>query len=761
MASQSTTAPTIIATCKQTRFHFRENKDSREIDIQGLNITIASSGRNTTTADSSDPGKCSKSTKSRGKSKAKSDGIEILSSADLHLKSGVHYGLVGRNGTGKSTILRAMAEKLIPGIPDTVRISILQQTEDDQDMSTESAPSGTIGPGKTGANGKKTVLQEVMRSDELRNDVERKIRVLSHALEETEDPWEPVRAIRQLRHEKLERELFFAQKNASLRSGSRGMQARKDMKAAESKVAESAELLERNRDEGEPSEIQQETQEAVNILDELQGQYEAMKITDIEAEARRVLLGLGFKESSFEQPFDSLSGGWRMRCMLAGSLIQKADIMILDEPTNFLDLLGIVWLENYFNYLRTVDDDRTLVLVSHDRDFLNNVCEETIILKDKTLAYFRGNLSAYEEDLESRKLYWSRMKEAQDRQVAHMEASIRDNIKLGKKTGDDNKLRMAKSRQKKVDERMGVQVSAKGTRFKLNRDRVGFHDSMRDEIEVPQDEKGVSISIPKPLELRFPGPLISLESIHFQYKPQSEPILNGIDLVIHMGDRVGILGLNGSGKTTLLKVLVGSVQPSRGALTHHPRVNIGYYSQHSVEELKAVGRSEPALTALSLLSREANGSLGEGEVRGLLSSLGLIGRTVSDVSITQLSGGQLVRLALARIVWNLPHLLVLDEITTHLDFHTVIALVEDLSTFSGALLIVSHDRYLIRGVVEGKRNVVGQDNDADMATEPDDDETRRRNVYVLRRGQLHLQENGVEQFERSLQKRVRKMMPGN
>ncbi|KKZ61564.1 hypothetical protein EMCG_00547 [[Emmonsia] crescens] len=754
MASQGP-APAIIATCKQTRFHVRDDKDSREIDIQGLNITIASSGPDTATAGPSDVGKSSKSAKSRGKSRAKSDGIEILSSADLHLKAGVRYALVGRNGTGKSTILRAMAEKIIPGIPDAVRISILQQTEDDQDVSTESAPSHD----ETGVNGKKTVLQEVMRSDGLRNEVERQIRVLSHALEETEDPWEPVQAIRQLRHEKVERELFLAQKNASLRSGSRGMQARKDLKAVENKVVESAELLEQNRDAGELLDIQEETQEAVDLLNELQCQYEAMKITDIEAEARRVLLGLGFKESSFEQSFESLSGGWRMRCMLAGSLIQKADIMILDEPTNFLDLLGIVWLENYFAHLRTLDDHRTMVLVSHDRDFLNNVCEETIILKDRALAYFKGNLSAYEEDLGAQKLYWGRMKEAQDRQIAHMEATIRDSIKLGKKTGDDNKLRMAKSRQKKVDERMGVQVSAKGTRFKLNRDRVGFHDSLRDEIEVPQDEKGVSISIPNPQELRFPGPLVSLESIHFRYKPQSDPILNGLDLVIHIGDRVGIMGLNGSGKTTLLKVLVGSMQPSQGTVSRHPRVTIGYYSQHSVDELKAVGRSEPALTALLLISRDANGSLAEGEVRGLLSSLGLAGRTASDVPIAQLSGGQLVRLALARIIWDLPHLLVLDEITTHLDFHTVIALVEDLSSFSGAILIVSHDRYLIRGVVEGKRDAVGQDSDADLTAEPGDDESRRRNVYVLRRGKLYIQENGVEQFEKSLQKRVQKMMP--
>ncbi|EEQ86068.2 ABC ATPase [Blastomyces dermatitidis ER-3] len=555
----------------------------------------------------------------------------------------------------------------------------------------------------------------------------------------------PCNAIRQLRHEQLERDLFLARKNASLKSGSRGMQARKYLKAVEDKVAESARnlidseeaRLERNREASEPSGIQEETQEAVDLLDRLQCQYEA--------------------------PFESLSGGWRMRCMLAGNLIQKADILILDEPTNFLDLLGIVWLENYLAHLRTVDDDRTVVLVSHDRDFLNNMCEETIVLKDQTLSYFRGNLSAYEQDLGAQKLYWGRMKEAQDCQVAHMEATIRDNIKLGKKTSVDNKLRMAKSRQKKVDERMGVQVSGKGTRFKLNRDRVGFHDSMRDEIDVPQDEKGSHWNLS--ISVTSPGVTLSLMVI---------------DLVIHMGDRVGIIGLNGSGKTTLLKVLVGSMRQSQGTVTRHPRATIGYYSQHSTDELKAIGRTEPVLTALSLLSRDANRSPGEGEVRGLLSSLGLAGRTASDVPITQLSGGQLVsmflsfqvpssalvpnqiishkplfirvRLALARILWNLPHLLVLDEITTHLNFYTVIALVEDLSSFNGAILIVSHDRYLIRGVVEGKRNAAGQDRDANMTMKPDDDDLGRHDVYVLRRGKLHRQDNGVEQFEKSLQK---------
>jgi ATPase subunit of ABC transporter with duplicated ATPase domains len=361
----------------------------------------------------------------------------------------------------------------------------------------------------------------------------------------------------------------------------------------------------------------------------------------VEQEARRVLKGLGFKEAQVDQPFESLSGGWRMRCMLAGVLTQIADIMILDEPTNFLDLLGVIWLETYLKQLRE-ESTKTVVLVSHDRAFLDAICEETAILKDQKLEYFRGNVSAYEADLKSKRLYWGRMKEAQDRHKSHMEATIRENIKLGKKTGDDNKLTMAKSRQKKMDERMGVQVNATGGRFKLNRDHAGWHDSLRAEIEVPPEERGVSMVIPDAPELRFPGSLISAEALSFRYRSKDAPILDSVDLVIHMGDRVGLLGLNGCGKTTLLGLLTGSLDSPQGKVSRHSRLRLGYYSQHSVEDLHKIGQSEAGLTALTLIRRETEGALDEAEARGLLGSLGLPGRTASDVPVAQLSGGQLV-----------------------------------------------------------------------------------------------------------------------
>ncbi|KAJ5311973.1 hypothetical protein N7508_002803 [Penicillium antarcticum] len=730
--------PAILATCKQTRFHLLDDNPSKEIDVDGLNIVVNSSAADLT----EDTSKA----KTKGKSKAKAAGRELISDAHLRLKAGIHYGLLGRNGTGKSTLLRAMAEKLIPGIPHATRMAILQQT-DDQDNEL-----GTV------TNQDKTVLESVLSSDESRNEA---VRMADYLLKsfEGEDPMEPVRAIRKIRHQKAEKHLFLAHKSASLKSGARGLQARKDLKAAEVKLDTTAEMLAQDVDAINAETVASDTQDAVETLQNLQSQLEDMKLADMEHQARRVLLGLGFKEDGLGKKVSTLSGGWRMRCMLAGVLVQDPDIMILDEPTNFLDLLGVVWLENYLKQLRD-SSETTIVLVSHDRDFINAVCEEIVILRDQKLTYFRGNLSAYEQDHEEQKLYLGRMKEAQERQIAHMESSIRENMKLGKKTNDENKLRQAKSRQKKVDDRMGLQVSANGGRFKLNRDLVGYHLTSRAEIDIPVDEKGATMSLPDATELRFPGPLVSLEGIVFQYKKTERVILDDVNLVVHLGDRVGIMGLNGSGKTTLVRILTGQLSPFKGKVSTHSRLKVGYYSQHSVEELQELGRGQPSLTALGLLMAETEGNLNEGVVRGLLSSMGLAGRIASSVPVCKLSGGQLVRLALVRIVWSAPQLLILDEITTHLDFHTVTALATALSSFNGAVILISHDRFLVRSVIEGKRDTEHKlDEDFEGLEEEETEETqRRRSVYVIKQGKMNEQKNGVEQFEQSLVKRVQKLL---
>ncbi|PLN81474.1 P-loop containing nucleoside triphosphate hydrolase protein [Aspergillus taichungensis] len=737
--------PNIIASCKQTRFHLQDDKPSHEIDVEGLDILVKSAPETDSLS----------KMKPKGSAKAKAKGKELITDAHLRLKAGVHYGLIGRNGTGKSTLLKAMAEKLIPGIPHATRIAILQQSDHQFDQ--DASSNIDVESENLGRPGDKTVLEHVMSGDRSRNDILHRVNFLSKSFE-ADEPLAPVRAIRKIRHDQLKNQLFLSQKNASLKSGSRGFQARKDLKSVEAKVQASLGQLEMPKEDIDAETVKLDTQEAIETLQDLQSQVESMKLVDVKQQACQILIGLGFRETDFSKPFSTLSGGWRMRCTLASVLIQNPDVMILDEPTNFLDLLGVVWLEKYLQKLRELSET-TIVLVSHDRDFVNAVCEEIIILRDQKLSYFRGNLSAFEKDFEAQKLYWGRMKEAQEQKVAHMEATVRDAMKIGKKTNDDNKLRMAKSRQRKIDERMGVQVSASGGKFKLNRDLAGWHSNKRAEIEVPTDEKGTVLIIPDATELRFPGPLASLESVSFRYKADATCTLNDINLVIHMGDRVGIMGLNGSGKTTLIRLLAGDMLPSKGTATTHPRLKVGYYSQHMVDELQEQGRAKPEVTALALMTNETEGSFSEGDLRGLLSALGLQGRTASDVPISKLSGGQLVRLALARIVWSSPQLLILDEISTHLDFHTVTALASALSSFNGAILLVSHDRFLIRSVVEGKRDIDHKMDDYFEGIDEESEETqnRRRAVFVMKAGRLHEQQNGVEQFEESLVKRIQKM----
>lgn len=520
--------------------------------------------------------------------------------------------------------------------------------------------------------------------------------------------------------------------------------------------------LEQKEDEIDEETLKEETLAASDLLAELQSQLEPGKIAEVEVRARGILSGLGFPATFLEKKVSTLSGGWRMRTDLAGCLLQTTDILILDEPTNFLDLLGIIWLQRYLLGLREMGPNPpTVVLVSHDRDFVNTVCQELIILRDHELTYFRGDLNVYEALIREKKLYLGRMKDAQEKQKSHIQQTIQQNIKQGKAAGDENKLRQAKSRQKKLDNRMGMEKSASGGRFKLNRDLVGYHLTARAEIEIPADEKGVSIHLPDPPDLRFPGSLISLEKVSFRYPapkkvvPPPAAVLQDIDLTIHMGDRIGIVGLNGCGKSTLIKLITDTTKPTTGTATRHPRLRMGYYSQHAVEDLQALGHADPDLTALALLTRDVAGELDEGELRGLLGSLGLPGRTASDVPLAKLSGGQAVRLALARLVWRSPQLLVLDEITTHLDFHTVTALAEALHGWPGAIVVVSHDRFMVRRVVQGEiERVEGEESDE----EEEDEEVRRRVVYLLKAGKMKVLPDGVAGFEESLEKRVRKLL---
>jgi ATPase subunit of ABC transporter with duplicated ATPase domains len=580
---------------------------------------------------------------------------EILSGANLHLKDGCHYVLVGRNGVGKSTLLKAIAEGQVPGIPWLLNILVLGQS---RELTLDDAVGGlSIGEGET-------VLQHVLRADEARERLQRESRILSTALE-SRDPTLPMHAYRRLSHERLEKRLLEARKIAERRSGARGATARRVLNTMEEEVAKSEERVNEDLSGLEAGIVASETKAAVDMLSEVSSQLEMMDAEAAEAKARTVLLGLGFSKKRVEGPVAELSGGWRTRCDLACALAQKPDVLFLDEPTNFLDLPSVIWLEHYLKTLK----DTTVVVVTHDRDFADAAAEELLVMRNQKIEVFKGNLSLYESERWKKAKWMNSMREAQEKQKAHMEKTISNNIAAAKKQGDDKKLKQAASRKKKLDDRMGMQVNAKGHKFKLNRDLGGgYYLTSRVDFETVDFDPPVRLKFPNiPPDLRFPGALVNLEKVAFGYK-KNKPIFSDVDLTIHPGERVGICGLNGSGKTTLLNLIVGigedgsPATPTSGTITRHPRAKFARFSQLVVEQLDAFAAENPTTSALAHLIDISGGQLDNQAARGLLGSLGLQGQVVSDIPIAALSGGQKVRLAFAKLVYQPLHILVLDEV---------------------------------------------------------------------------------------------------
>lgn len=471
----------------------------------------------------------------------------------------------------------------------------------------------------------------------------------------------------------------------------------------EERFEESEARLTPDESEIDAANLSTETRAAADLLTNIQSALELMDASQAEGKARQVLLGLGFKDDNIDKPISELSGGWKTRCDLACALCQYADVLLLDEPTNFLDLPSIIWLQDYICKLK----ETTVLITTHDRDFGNAVAEELIVLRHQKLETFRGNLSLYERERYKKARYLTKMKDAQDKQKKHMEKTVANNIKAARDKGDDKKLKQAASRKKKLDERMGIEVGLKGGRFKLNRDLGGYHLSNRAEIEIPDFDPPVKMTFPRqPPDLRFPGSLVSFEKVCFAYPGRkNDPILYDVTLTVHPGQRIGLAGLNGSGKTTLINLIVGSsddgiggLTPTSGTISRHPRAKFGRFSQQSVEEIAAMAGANPQITALSHLREFCGAEMDEKAARQLLGSLGLQGQSASDVPLAMLSGGQKVRVALAKLLWPPPQLLILDEVTTHLDADSILGLIIALREYDGALLVVTHDRYFMRYV---------------------------------------------------------------
>ncbi|KIX06247.1 uncharacterized protein Z518_04222 [Rhinocladiella mackenziei CBS 650.93] len=703
----------IVVTSQQSRFHADavDVPTSKDIDVKDLTLSVG--------------------------------GRELLDHAHLRILAGVHYVLAGRNGTGKSSLLRALAERRVPGAPSNLRLLLLGQTRVSSDAGVDPAEA---------EESSQSVLEHVTRSDHRRE------RALKDA-----NSMPPLSAavmtVRSLQIEQAKQQFAEVQLIAERRSGARGLKARQMLIAKEKAVQEAQKRY-------EESYTVEDEQDAIktglDMLEATRLALEAMDAGSTEARARTVLLGLGFSDDHIEKPVKSLSGGWRTRSDLACALTQQTDVLMLDEPTNFLDLPAILWLQKYITHSLA---KTSVIVVTHDRDFADAIAQELLLVRlapAKTLEVFKGNLSAYEGEKRRQIRRMTKMFEAHEKMTRHMEDTIAKNVKAAKRTGDDKKLKQAASRKKKLEERSGLEVGQHGGRFKLNRDLAGYHLRGRAEIEIPEFDPPVTITLPdQPSSLRQAGPLFSFDKVSYTYPRSGVWTLKDIDLVMHPGERIDLAGLNGSGKSTLVKLLMGAAtrgdpRPSKGSITVHSQARVACYSQHAVEELEDIGRQNPERTALSHLMQLQGWTLDEQTARGTLAKLGLRGNTVTDVPLAGLSGGQRVRLALAEVFFNSPHLLVLDEVTTHLDADTIDGLIDALKSWKGALLIVTHDRHFMRCVVD-REKIVRDDAGEDGSESDESEDETPGTVYHVRKAGLRRLESGMQHYEEIVWKTVDKL----
>ena len=371
----------------------------------------------------------------------------------------------------------------------------------------------------------------------------------------------------------------------------------------------------------------------------------------VNAEARTIMAGLGFSESDMTHPVRDFSGGWRNRLALARALMRPADLLLLDEPTNHLDIDSLIWLENW---LRRVQS--TVVIISHDREFLDRAVTTIWSIEDGTITRYAGNYSAFEAERVEKLRLQDAQRRAYEATAKHLESFIeRFRYKA-------SKARQAQSRIKMLERLQAVEP-------------VRAKREWRFEFMKP---------------LRLPEHLVDAEGLAAGYDGRA--LLTGVKFSIRSGERIGILGVNGAGKSTLVKTIVGDLPRIAGELRRGQGLEIGYFAQHQLDQIRG---DESPLEHLRRLAPDVR----EQELRDFLGTY----RFSGDMALSPagpMSGGEKARLALALIAWKKPNLLVLDEPTNHLDMETREALTMALSTFEGAVLLVSHDRHLLRAVAD-------------------------------------------------------------
>lgn len=683
------------------------------------------------------------------------EGQELLSDAHLRLKSGVHYVLYGRNGTGKSALLKSIADRLIPAVPRTLRILLVSQVDHDL-MSHTVAPR--LNPGNANdvpdqaPTAPLSTLATVLLADRDRVRMEQAVSMLGFALDRP-DTAEVARAVASYEISEARRSLAEVKRHALQRSGARGNEARKELNAAEAQL-DAAFVQLHALDDAAPNvadEVNKRPWRAeaaatyTNLVSLLEETFDA---ATAEARASQILHGLGFTGQQVTGPYSDLSGGWKARAALASALLKASDILLLDEPTNYLDLPAVLWLERFLAHASA-----TVVVVSHDRAFVDKIAEEVIILRHQKLTYFEGNLTAYEADVARSRLASERQQAALDKKKDALTKQISEGYKRAKSSGDDKRLKQIKSKQNKLETRWGLERNAKGHRFKLNRDLGGFHSSMRAGVETDMADAEITFSFPEPTELRFPGVLVHVDHATFTYPFAVSPALKDVSLTIGEGERIALVGQNGQGKSTLVKLITADISPDKGRVERHSRTRVAVYNQDTIESLSRLPLGKGAPTALSWMEDQLRSGelsdlhtslVGSGKksdlthcLRATLARFGLRGRLVDRQPLASLSGGQKVRVGLAVATWGGPHLLILDEATQHLDADSVRALGDALCAFSGAVVIVSHDRAAVKRLMQPEIALVdrfgleaGADDDPDHTLRQELDEARRILAHV-------------------------------
>jgi len=385
------------------------------------------------------------------------------------------------------------------------------------------------------------------------------------------------------------------------------------------------------------------------------------------ARAAELLSGLGFSQAGLQQPVSTFSGGWRVRLNLARALMCRSDLLLLDEPTNHLDLDAVIWLESWLQSYRG-----TLFLISHDRDFLDAIVNHIAHIEQQTLTLYRGGYSDFERQRAEKLALQQAMFEKQQRKVSHLQSYI-DRFRV-----QATKARQAQSRIKALERMEMISAAHVDSQFSF-------------EFRTP---------------IAAPDPLLVLDRMSVGYG--DKPLISNIELAVRPGERIGLLGKNGAGKTTLIKLLAHELEPLSGKRVEGKDLNIGYFAQHQLEQLRPDDSPLQHMMKLDPLTREQEhlNYLGGFDFKG----------DMARSPCANFSGGEKSRLALALLIWTRPNLLLLDEPTNHLDLEMRHALTLALQDFEGGVILVSHDRALLRAscdqfilVADGKAEVFDGD----------------------------------------------------